>query len=97
MYGNLGTTWIFSPEFVVWVHVKWGWGAIEWGLSFEAEGLDEDENQHKSISIWDAKKVIFYNLKTYFIYFIISFYNSPHISVFIYTNNSLKYIKYTNK
>jgi len=36
------------------------------------------------------QKVLFYNLKTYFIYFIISFYNSPNIPVSIFIYNLLK-------
>ena len=43
----------------------------------------------KSISIRDSKKVIFYILKIYFIYFTISFYKSPNIPVSIFINNSL--------
>ena len=38
----------------------------------------------------NAKKFLFYILKTYVIYYTISFYNSPNISDSIFTYNSLK-------
>ena len=38
----------------------------------------------------DVKKYIFYIFKIYFIYFTILFYNSPNISISIFTYNSLK-------
>ena len=44
----------------------------------------------KSISIRVCKKVLFYNLKTYFIYFTVSFYNSSNILVSIFPYNLLK-------
>ena len=43
-----------------------------------------------SINIRDVKKVLLYKLKTYFIYFIISFYNLLNILVSIFIYNSLK-------
>jgi len=36
------------------------------------------------------KKALFYTLKTYFNYIIISFYNFSNIPVFIFTKSSLK-------
>ena len=38
----------------------------------------------------DSKNFLFYTLKTYFIYYIISFYNSPNVPISIFTYNSLK-------
>ena len=40
--------------------------------------------------IRDVKKVLFYNFKIYFIYFTMSFYNSPDIPISIFIYNSLK-------
>ena len=45
---------------------------------------------HRVLASGDAKKFLFYILKTYFIYYTISFYNPPNIPVSIFTYKSLK-------
>ena len=58
--------------------------------TFYSPLLPNFQLQPYSISIWDAKKTLFYNLKTYFIYFIISFYNFSNIPVSKFKYNLIK-------
>ena len=44
----------------------------------------------ESISIHYLKTILFYHLKNYFIYYTIPFYNTPNISNFILSYNTLK-------
>ena len=44
----------------------------------------------QSILIWDFKKVLFYTLKSNFIYYTNSFYNTLYILIFILTYKTLK-------
>ena len=44
----------------------------------------------KSISIWYLQTILFYYLRSYFIYYTILFHNTPNIPIFILKYNTLK-------
>ena len=69
---------VFWYRFIDWYEKFRPYRPVRYGINF------------LGISIRFPKNISFYHLKSYFIYYTISFYNTPNIPTFIFLYNTLK-------